>query len=269
MLFSIIITHYKTPDLLKLCLKSIQENTQNLPKEIFVVDSAADEETEEFIKNDFPEISYISFKKDVGFAKLVNAGLSGARGNYVLILNADMILTKGCLNKMVDYLSTRPEVGLLGPQLLNFDSTIQKSCFRFYRPQTIIYRRTFLGKSKRGQKHLNGFLMSDFDHQSVREVDWLMGTALLAKKEIIEKIGGMDERFFMYFEDVDWCRRFWKNNYKVIYYPEAKMYHYHGQNSKKTGGLTDLFLTKYTWIHLASAVKYFWKWRKDKIINKK
>ena len=92
-------------------------------------------------------------------------------------------------------------------------------------------------------------------------VDWLMGSAFMARKSVINKIGGLDENFFMYFEDVDWARRFWENGYKVIYFPAAEMYHYHFQSSKKKGGLADLLFNKYTRIHLASAWKYFKKYR--------
>jgi len=259
---SIIVTNYKTPELLKLCLESIKLAGAGLDYEISVLDSESREETEEVLKESFPEIKLISFKKNIGYAKLVNAGLSRTSGRYILILNADIILFKDSLQKMVEYLEGNPKVGILGPQLLNFNGTVQESCFRFHRPLSIVYRRTFLGRTKWGKKELARFAMRDFDRQSIKEVDWLLGAALMLKKAALEQVGPMDERFFLYFEDTDWCRRFWDKGWQVVYFPEAKMHHYHGRLSKKTSsGLADLLVNKYTWIHIVSAIKYFLKYR--------
>ena len=261
MLLSIIITNYKAPNLLKICLQSIKEAAVNLAPEIIVVDSEAEAETEEMIEQEFSEVKYYPFNKNVGYARVVNQGLKKANGKYLLILNADIVLEKDCLEKIINYLKMRPAVGMLGPQLLNFDGSVQESCFHFYRPMTLVYRRTFLGKTKKGRAEIHRFLMNDFDKKNIKEVDWLLGAALMISRPALEKVGPMDERFFLYFEDVDWCRRFWENDYKVVYFPEARMHHYHGRGSKKTGGIIDLFFNKYLWIHIASAGKYFWKWR--------
>ncbi len=263
MLLSIVVTNYKTPDLLRLCLESIKKAGANLDYEIIVVDSEAQEETGEIIKENFSgqDIRLVSFEKNVGYARPVNAGLKEAIGEFVLVLNADMILFTDSLKKMVDYMEKNPKVGLIGPQLLNFNGSVQDSCFRFYRPVTILYRRTFLGKTKEGRTDLAGFLMKDFDRQSARDVDWLLGAALMVRASALKEVGLMDERFFLYFEDVDWCRRFHEAGWSVVYFPEAKMHHYHGRISKKSGGISDIFFNKYTWIHLSSAVKYFWKYK--------
>jgi hypothetical protein len=126
---------------------------------------------------------------------------------------------------------------------------------------TVIYRRTFLGKTGPGKKELARFSMKDRVGQGAGAVDWVLGAAMLVRRAAVKEVGLMDERFFMYFEDTDWCRRFWEKGWSVIYLPEATMHHYHGRLSRKTGGLADLFFNKYTWIHISSAVKYFWKWR--------
>ncbi len=262
MRLSIIVTNYKTSDLLKLCLESIKNAGVGLDYEITVVDSEAEEAAQDIINEYFrgQNIDYIPFKKNQGYARLVNAGLAEAEGEYILVLNADMILFKDSLQKMLEYMERNLKIGILGPQLLNFNETIQESCFRYHRILTIPCRRTFIGKLKFGRKELARLLMKDLDHNNISEVDWIMGTALMLRREALAEVGQMDERFFMYFEDTDWCRRFWKAGWKVIYFPYAKMYHYHGRVSKKTGGLLDLFINKYTWIHIASAIKYFWKY---------
>jgi len=262
MKLSIIVTNYKTPDLLKLCLESIKQAGIGLDYEIFVVDSEAQEETEDVIKEYFAgSVSLISFKENAGYARLVNAGLAKARGQYILVLNADMILFKDSLEKMLQYMEKNSKAGMLGPQLLNFNGSIQDSCFRFYRPMTILYRRTFLGRTEKGKADLAGFLMKNFNHQTTKEIDWLLGAALFIRAQAFKEVGPMDERYFLYFEDVDWCRRFHQAGWQVIYFPEAKMHHYHGRVSKKDGGVKDVFFNKYAWIHIASGIKYFWKYR--------
>ncbi|KKT26980.1 MAG: Glycosyltransferase [Parcubacteria group bacterium GW2011_GWA2_43_9b] len=258
---SIIVTHYKTPELLKLCLRSLKEAAQGITYEILVLDSESQEETEEIINNEWPEITLFLFKKNTGYAKIVNVGLKEAKGDYLLILNADIVVAKDSLKKMMEYLSANRKVGILGPRLLNFNGAIQESCFRFYRLFTVIYRRTFLGKTNLGKKELDRFEMKDFDRQSTREVDWLLGAAMMIKRQALREVGPMDERFFLYFEDTDWCLRFWKKGWSAVYLSDARMHHYHGRLSKKTKGVADLFFNKYTWIHISSAIKYFWKWR--------
>lgn len=263
MLLSIIVTNHQTPELLKLCLESIKMAAAGLDYEIIVVDSEAQDATAEIIGEYICDqhINLISFKKNQGYAKLVNAGLLKARGEYIIILNADLILFSDSLQKMIECLESDSKIGILGPKLLNFNGTVQDSCFRFYRPLTVLYRRTFLGKTKKGKADLDRFLMRDFDRASICDVDWLLGAALMVRSKAFDGVGLMDEKFFLYFEDVDWCRRFARAGWRVVYYPEAKMHHYHGRISKKSGGISDIFFNKYTWIHLASAIKYFWKYR--------
>ncbi len=268
MKLSIIINHYRTPEILEVCLKSLEKSLSgaDFEREIIVADGAAIEKTEEMMDNKFPEAVFIPFKKNVGFGKLVNAGIKKAQGEFLFIINADIIIEdKNAIPAMMKYLEENKDVGLLGPQLLNINDTPQQSCFRFYTPWVVLCRRTFLGKISWGKKILDNFLMKDiFAKRKITSpipADWLMGSAFMMRKSTVNKIGCLDERFFMYFEDVDWARRFWENGYKVIYFPAAKMYHYHFQSSKKKGGLKDLLFNKYTRIHLTSAWKYFKKYK--------
>ncbi|MCK5466007.1 glycosyltransferase family 2 protein [Candidatus Parcubacteria bacterium] len=268
MKLSIIINHYRTPEILKICLKSLKKSLSeaDFSWEIIVSDGATIEKTAEMMEEQFPEEIFIPFEKNVGFGKLVNAGIEKSQGEFLFIINADIIVEgKNTIPVMIEYLKKNEDVGLLGPQLLNINDTVQQSCFRFYTPLVVLCRRTFLGRISWGRKILNNFLMGDiFDQKNITKpipADWLMGSAFMMKKSVVEEVGGLDEIFFMYFEDVDWARRFWEKGYRVIYFPEAKMYHYHFQSSKKKGGIKDLLFNKYTRIHLASAWKYFKKYR--------
>lgn len=258
---SIIVASYKHPEMLKLCLDSIREHAAAIDHEVIVTDSATEEPTRALMRDEYPDIPLCAFEKNVGFQRIVRAGLEKARGRYILILNYDIIVNPGSLQALLAYLKEHPDVGMVGPKLLNFNGTLQPSCFRYYKPVTILYRRTPLGKLGMAQKHLDWFLMKDYAHDVPKEVDWLMGSALLITREAYEKVGPMDGRFFMYMEDVDWCRRFWENGYKVVYYPLATLYHYHGKGSAKGGFLGSLLFNKLTWYHIASAFKYFSKYR--------
>lgn len=257
---SIIITSYRNPELLKVCIDSIKKNIRIPNYEIIVADSATEEKTELMMADDYPEIRFLPSEKNIGFSGTVNSGLEIARGEYILILNGDIIVTEGAIEKLLGYIKNNPDVGIVGPQLLNFNDTYQPSTFRFYTPLTIIYRRTFLGKLWFAKKHLDNFLMKDFNHRAVREVDWMMGSSFMTSSKAVEKVGKMDCRFQLYFEDTDWCRRFWEAGYRVVYFPEARMYHYHARGSAGKGVLKSLLSNRLTWIHILSAIKYFVKY---------
>lgn len=261
---SIIITNYKNPDLLKLCINSILNNVKNIKYEIIVADSATEEETEMMMREEFPKVKFFPFYENViftvGLQHLVKTGIKNSTGEYLLILNGDILVKDDAVEKMLAYLRDNKDIGMLCPKLLNFNGTIQDSCFRFYKPITIVYRRTFIGKLPFAKKHLDWFLMKDCDREKMLEIDWAMGSAMMVPKEAVRKVGTMDNRFLMYMEDVDWCRRFWENGYKVVYYPIVEMLHYHGKGSGKSGFLHSVFFNKLTWIHISSAIKYFIKY---------
>jgi len=260
---SVIITHYKTPGLLDLCIESIKAHIRNIKYEIIVVDSNSEETTQDFLKENYPEVTIIPFKKNVGYSKVVNAGLIRAKGNYILLLNADIVVLEKSVSEMLEYIREHPHVGIVGPRLLDFVGNIQSSCFSFPKLRTILARRTSFGKTSFGKRILSEFITNSFTADSPIKTDWLQGSAMMVRKKAVQKVGLWDERFFMYFEDTDWCRRFWKSGYEVIYLPAAKMAHYYHRASKKWGALLDIFLNKRARIHIVSAIKYFWKYRHD------
>lgn len=257
---SIIITSYKNPELLKVCIDSIKKNYSGNDYEIIVADSATEEKTALMMREDYPKIQFLASKENIGFSGTVNKGIEVARGAYLLILNGDIIVKKDAIEKLLGYIKSHPNVGIVGPKLLNFNETFQPSTFRFYTPTTIVYRRTFLGKFSFAKKHLDRFLMADFDHKSIREVDWIMGSSLMTSRQAVERNGAMDHKFKLYFEDTDWCRRFWENGYKVVYFPEAEMYHYHGKGSANKSVIQSLISNKLTWLHILSSIRYFIKY---------
>lgn len=265
-MLSIIIINYNQKNFLKQCLKNIEEAKIRLNYEIIVIDNASTDGSIEYINLQLAsfasrsQISIIVNEVNKGFARAINQGIKLSQGKYILILNPDIIVLPGSIEKLYQFMERHPDCAVAGPQLLNPNKTVQYSCCRFPKWYTPILRRTFLGKLPLGRKHLQYYLMADWDHQTVKEVDWLLGAALMIRKEAVEKVGPMDERFFLYFEDIDWCRRFHQANWRVFYVPEAKMYHFHQRLSAERAVFPALF-KKITWIHLISAIKYFWKWR--------
>jgi len=157
MTLSVIVTYHRTPILLKFCLNSLQESVKELKHEIIVVDSETNPEAVQPIKESFPQVKFIPFRENVGYAKLVNTGLRQSQGDYLLIMNADIIVQKEAIPQMLAYLQAHPQVGLVGPQLLTFAHRPQKSAFRFPTLGTILARRTFVGRLKWGKEKWTGF----------------------------------------------------------------------------------------------------------------
>lgn len=258
---SIVIVHHQTPELLKLCLKSLAETENNLDYEVIVIDSTISRQARDLIQERYPHIKYLPFKENLGYSHGVNIGVQNSLGDYILILNPDVIVTESAISKMLSYMKQHRDIGMLGPRMLNFNGTHQKTFFSYYKPATILARRSFLSRFGPFKKALNDFLMTDADSKQIQTPDWLMGSAIMLSRKAIDEVGGMDERFFMYFEDVDWARRFWHNNYKVVYYPKAAIYHYHQRESRSRLGLLDTVFNKKTRWHIMSAFKFFWKYK--------
>lgn len=264
---TIAINSYKNPELLRLSLQALREHLQRVSfsYEILVADSATEEVTEMLLREEFPEVRFFPHRENVGFGRLINRSIEEARGEYIFLMNADIIVQADTIPKLLAFAEAHPEVGILGPKQINFNGETQETCYRFYQPLTILYRRTFLGKLTFGKRHLDWFAYHDYDHQAPKEVDWVLGSALFCSKAHAEKIGPMDSRFFMYMEDVDWCRRFWKAGLSVLYYPEAVAHHYHARGSARGGFFLSLLMNRLTWYHIESALKYFIKYRGEKV----
>ncbi|MFZ1720619.1 MAG: glycosyltransferase family 2 protein [Candidatus Moraniibacteriota bacterium] len=261
---SIAVNSYRTPELLRLCLQSLRDHVSGIDYEVISVDSATEEATEMMVREEFPEVRFFPYEQNVGFKTLVNRSIKESHGEYIFLINSDIIVNGDTVRELMRHLDTHAEVALAGPRQINFNGEDQLSCFRFYRPLTILCRRTILGRFPWGKRHLDWFLMKDYDRKSPRAVDWIMGSAMFVRREAALSVGLMDNRFFMYMEDVDWCRRFWEHGYQVCYIPQASVFHYHAKGSAR-GGLFGLLCNRLTWWHIASAFKYFWKYRGKEI----
>lgn len=258
---SILIINYKTPSLLGHCIKSIYKNEPKLDYEIIVVDNASGDESVEIMRDDFPQVELITNKQNLGFPKAVNQGIRKSKGKYILILNPDITALPGSIDKMFNFLEKNKSIAVLAPKLINPNGSIQYSCFSIFpTPQIVLYRRTPLGKSPQASEIIDNFRMAEWDHLCGIEVAWVLGSCMMIRREAIDQIGLMDERFFMYMEDVDWCRRFWESSWRVYYYPEAELVHYYQRSSATESGLFLALFNRQTRIHIKSALKYFLKY---------
>ena len=259
MKLSIITVNYKSWPLTRALIESLLSGSLPNKTEIIVVDNNSNDESVHVLRSDFPEVTVIANEKNVGLAAGVNTAIAQAKGEYFLILNPDMIATPKAVEALVSFMDQNDDVGMAGGKLLSPNGDLQYSCYRFYTLPVIFYRRTPLGKTAKGRAAVARFLMKDFDHATPRDVDWLMGACLIVRKAVVKNIGGMDEQFFMYFEDVDWCRRVWEAGMKVVYVPSAVFSHFHQRSSES--GITSFFSNRPTREHIKSAFKYFWKYR--------
>lgn len=250
---------YRTPDFLARALDAITEAQVRCSYEIVVEDNdPTDEASAEAVRawgrDNAAPIQYVLNKKNLGFGRAVNRGIEVGRGRYFLILNPDVEVRPGSIEALLSYAEENPDVGLVAPRLEYASGEVQPSCRTFYTLPIFILRRTFLGRIFPDARIIRDHLMMDYDHESTTEVDWCIGGALLARREAVDDVGAMDERFFLYFEDVDWCFRMHQQGWKVVYHPDSRMTHHYQRASagwKPTRGL---------WLHLASTVRFYEKW---------
>jgi GT2 family glycosyltransferase len=258
---SILIVHYNTPRLLRQTLKGIRRGAPRVDYEVFVVDNNPNQRVKEMINREFPEVMVITSDSNIGFGRGMNLAMEQAMGRYLFVFNPDIILAPNAVEQMMRYMDTHPEVGMVGPRLHHPDGSLQHSCYRFMKPTTILYRRIpFLQKLPKAKQEIREYLMVDQDHTKIQEVDYVLGAAMFVRREAFQEVGGFDPGFFVYFEDQDWCRRFWKAGWNVVYYPEVELIHYHRRETAE-GGILKQIMNPLTRIQIKSALYYYKKYK--------
>lgn len=258
---SIVIVNYNQKYFARMCVEAIEASRVSFPLEIIVVDNASQDESIEYLRRMAQEgrIRLIEAGANLGYGKGNNLGVQNAQGEYIVISNPDVFVREDTLQSMVDYLEAHPEIGVLGPRLRYYNGQVQESCRRHMTFTDLVIKRTFLKHIPRFKKRLDHYLMNDFDHDQVQEVDLIVGAYYLLRKKVYEEVGGFDPRYFLFMEDYDFCRKLHQSGYQVVYYPKAEAEHYHKRLSG--GSLFWLLSRKIFWIHLSSAIKYFLKWK--------
>lgn len=236
------------------CLRSIFGSPSRCQFEVLLVDNACSEDTVGFVRSRFPAVRWIHNEVPHSYAHNNNLGMAHAQGRYILLLNLDTVVGEGALDALVQFMDQHSEAGACTAQLLNPDGSIQFSCRRFPTPLAVLARGTPLRKIYPFSAIHARYVMADWDHKDVRAVDWALGACLLVRREVVKQVGGMDERFVQYYEEIDWCYRIKRGGWQIYYVPEAQVMH-HYQRASAAG------LNRSTWFHARSIVRYLWKHR--------
>ncbi len=222
---SVIIVNWNTKKLTTDCISSVFNFTKGIDFEVIIVDNGSEDGSSGYIKKKFPQVKLIQNKDNLGFTKANNQGIKIAKGKYVMLLNSDAYLIENSLETLVKIANSEQGLGAIGPQLLNVDMTIQQSAgFAPNLPQ-IFFWMTFIDDLPLGQLLKPFHVDHDSFYQREKEVDWVTGAAILVPKDVIKKVGSLDENIFMYTEEVEWCFRIKRAGYKIIYSPQAKIIH--------------------------------------------
>ncbi|HEX9252500.1 MAG TPA: glycosyltransferase, partial [Ignavibacteriaceae bacterium] len=232
---SIIIVNYNVKEFLQNLVHSIEKASSNLTKEIIIVDNASDDDSVDFIKEKFPQVKLIANQTNLGFGKANNIGLNQATGKYILLINPDTLVAEDTFEKMIKFFESNLSAGLAGCKILNPDGTLQLACRRsFPGPWTSFTKVIGLSNLFPNSKIFARYNLTYLDENKSYEVDAISGSFMMMRKEVYQKVGGFDEQFFMYGEDLDLCYRIQKAGFKVFYVHYTQIIHYKGESTKRS-----------------------------------
>ncbi|MCB9451935.1 MAG: glycosyltransferase family 2 protein [Anaerolineaceae bacterium] len=230
---SIIIVSWNVADVLATCLDSILANPMpNFTSEIVVVDSGSTDHTTTLLRERYPQVKLLAQTENLGFTRCNNIGLEAAGGRNLLLLNPDTEMMGAALGQMLAYLDANPAVGIVGPHTLNTNGTTQSTRRRFPTLATAFFESTWLQRFV-PKALLDRYYVRDAPDDAVIEVDWVQGSALLARREVYAQIGGLDEGYVMYSEEMDWCKRAKDAGWRVVYLGTAQITHHGGKSSEQ------------------------------------
>ncbi|WP_170359764.1 MULTISPECIES: glycosyltransferase family 2 protein [Ruegeria] len=224
---SIVIVNWNTRDILRDCLLSIARETQH-PHEVIVVDNASSDGSADLVRDEFSDVRLIANDANRGFAAANNQGLEIAQGDNLLLLNPDTIILNGAIDTMLAWLAQHPDVGCVGCQVLEDEDTIQRTCFADPGPGNLALSEFGLRRLSAQNRFLNHAEYGDWDRCSEREVDVVSGMFMLVPRRVFEAVGLLDEAFFVYSEEADWCRRIRDAGWRCVFAPEAQILHLDG-----------------------------------------
>jgi GT2 family glycosyltransferase len=275
---SILVVAWNVRDLLAQCLRSVYQETKGIEFEVIYVDNGSADGSVEMVRREFPQVRIIANPDNNGFIKANNQAIEVATGRYVLLLNSDTVVLDNAITKAVQFADSRPKAAVVGCRVLNPDRTLQQSCFRFYSTLNMLLDVLLLSRAFPNNPFFGRKVYGGWDYNSEREVEVVVGCFSLVRMAAIKQVGVMDERFFVYGDDIDWCGRFVKAGWKVLFTPAGQIIHYGGQTTKKEAGRFSLQLhgavlinvkTHYNWLtfagcrlltacYLLQRVPYWW-----------
>lgn len=227
---SIIIVNYNTEELVRACIRSIVENTSGLRYEIVVVDNASQSFDVAGFQHEFPKVRLINSRENLGFSKGNNLGIQNSAGKYVVLLNSDTYLQENAFGSMLCYMEANPRVGVLSPKIVYPDGRHQSVAQRFPSLHYLLFEllrlQKIVGRRYAGRVLLGAF----FNHKETVSADWVWGTSMMIRRDVIDLLPGgqLDESYFMYWEDVQWCRDISNLGYKIVFYADVEVVHIQG-----------------------------------------
>lgn len=227
---SIVIVNWKVKDLLRRCLASVYAQTQGINFEVCVVDNDSKDGSVEMVLREFPQATLIANNRNVGFAAGNNPAIARASGDFVVLLNPDTEIADNALAKMVDFMRRTPQAGICGPRLRNTDGSIQRSVRHFPTCTSQLLICLKLHHAVPHAKTLKTYFAEDMDYSKAQPVDQVMGAAFMIRRSVLDAIGLLDERFFIWFEEVDFCKRAVDAGFQVWYTPDASIIHHGGES---------------------------------------
>lgn len=243
-------------DMLKKAIESLATSAAHIPYQSFVINNIPDKPTKDWLAAAFPEIQVIENTRPQGFTQNINQIIrQNPDFDYYLLLNPDVICLPGMVEGLMTVMENHPKIGVAGPELLNFDGTVQPSRRRFASFLVLMLRALHIDDIFNHLTAVDHYLMTSDTFDAVSEVDWITGAVMLLRKAALDQVGLMDERFFLYFEDEDLCCRMWQNGWKVCYITSAGAYHAHIAEGRKK------IMSKANRQHLLSAFKMLIKYR--------
>lgn len=202
--------------------------------EIIVVDNASSDDSVQMVKKEFPKVKVICNEANLGFAKANNIGIKSSKGKYLYLINSDVVVKENCIKGLYDFMEQNIDIGVTGPQIIGPDGNRQRSCMGFPSIWNIFCRVFALDTICPSSKLFGGYLMTYWKHDTIKKVDIINGCYWVVRKTALADIGLLDENFFIYGEDMDWCKRFNDGGWPVVFYPYAQAIHYGGGSSANT-----------------------------------
>jgi GT2 family glycosyltransferase len=228
---SAVIVSWNAKQYLEECLYSLNADVCEFPMEIIVVDNASNDGSLEMVQEKFPHVKLIKNAENLGFGKANNIGIQESSGDYIALINSDVHVLSNCITRLVEYCEAHPDTGMVGPFIIGRDGKQQRSCRGFPGVWNMFCRALALDKILPRCKWVGGYFLTFWDHHTCSPVDILSGCFWLVRKKALDDVGLLDEAFFMYGEDMDWCRRFWKKGWPIVFMPDAEAIHYGGVSS--------------------------------------
>ena len=252
---SIVVVSHNQQALVKKYLPSLFTVIASVTFEVLLIDNTCSDGTADWVSKNLPQVQIIRNNVPKSYAENMNMGMKRMlNGRYFVVCNPDIEILTGLWGEAVKFMDNNHDVGIMGPQLLNPDYTIQSSCRRFSTPLNLLIRGLHLDGLLKSFGPVHNYLMLDYDHKSVIDVDWVTGALMFVRRQAITKVGGMDELYKMaYSEDQDWCCRMWRGGWRVCYVPQAKAIHDHQRTGMRKPW------SKMARVQLINAVRMFQK----------